>query len=139
MMKLIKKIVVFLCATLIAVCGFGCADGSQQPDANKPLAEQALATIQAGEYVDGTTIGEWTFEETGWATKIIVTVDDDVLSIEIVEGTASGQTVQAFTYHRTNTLYYVFTTGATPQFDKVDELFIGIEEKVFSLVSTSED
>ena len=62
MKRIIKKIVVFLCATLIAVCSCGCADGAQQPDTRTrhQFTWDELCSLQPGVYVDGTEIGGWT-------------------------------------------------------------------------------
>ena len=66
MKKLIKKIVVFLCATLIAVCSFGCADGAQ-PDTRtrEQMFWDEWCSIQPGVYYTGTKIGDWTADCSG--------------------------------------------------------------------------
>ena len=97
MKRIIKKIAVFLCATLIAVCSFGCAEN---PPADTRTKAQILLdgfiTIEEGEYVDGTTINGWTFIAQNGVEKIKITGKGLDMGIEVIEGEYAGYSYSGF-------------------------------------------
>ena len=107
MKKLLKKIVVLFCVTLIFITCFGCDFISLAPPADTRTDEEKalsyLTEIPLGQYELDETKDGWTFYNgAGRATKIDVFRSYGNFAIEVLEGADAGVIIVVIGYVRTD-------------------------------------
>lgn len=132
MKKLLKKIVVFLCVSLIATCSFGCdffTPADTRTDEEK--AWDRLAQIPEGNYSRDEIIDGWQFSYTDRADEIQFRKWDGVYEIEVLAGEDDGLILTVTSYKEK---FVLNSGGVVYKFNCEQSGIVNVLESVKTLV-----